>query len=542
MKRIQKLASFLMRPRRRGFSRIDFFVLLFLAAVTTVNMLVWTMQPSQLAAPAPAASNATAQSRSHTTALAIPQAPAVPATLAASQSPYDRNRVSARTMPAQAASTMDDCKNPGPFTQWLMQQLGTGWCHLVTKVDCTGGNYVTDPDCIEMGAVDQMDSKVVKLQGPFSGLNTVFFVTDPYITVAEPQVQDLWKAALTGVNAFCVVLLALTGLRIAVGGSVFRHANAIEMLPRILLALIAAQVSMGLMTVCVGINDYTTVAAYQYANGLDITTAQYNGQDIVTQTCNHWDALGGAAAGAALGSSVPVVGTLLGGIAGYLAGDAIGCNVNPYTTTWSQSLLSGQTPQNVTQGFSLGGILQIFQDAGNLLQTATEMLILALLGQMVVRLFYLDFYIITAPIGIAGMAWPGQPGQTVTRMWVHGFTSTLFTQFLQVMGLFVIRILAGAITSAIYASLSKYVGNNITNDSTLLWVVQIAQYWFLLRLPSLLSTGPGSPMNQMVSFGQTVTQLVQMNISEVIGEFQMVSSVAMMAGGALLSRMPFRGE
>jgi hypothetical protein len=513
MKRIQKIAGFLMRPRQRGFSRIDFFVLLFLAAVTTVNMLAWTMQPSQPAAPAYAISAATEQSRGHTTALAIPQAPAAPV---ASRAARAVDHAGALAIPRAQQAAKDACTSGNPIAV-LEEKLGYHCYNRATY--CSGGNYVTNTDCIMAGINDLNSSS--NIRDPFGSIDTIFLVTAPYVTVAQPQVIQLWQGVLTGVNAFCIVLLALTGVRIMLGGSVFRFANAIEMIPRILLALIAAQLSLGLMTVCIALNDYSIVAFYNYASTLQFT------QDNNTETQQCQQILDQIKSELQQG---------INPIANMFSNDVLlfafsGCPSDPEISGWEPTLQAAMNPPNSTGFGAIMNILEGVNDPTSMMEFITEVMVFMLLGQIVVRMLFLDFYIIVAPLGLGASAFPGRPGQTVTRMWIQGFTSTLFSQFLQVTALIVIRILGDGISEAISSSLVFYVGGN---HNMFLWLVQIAEYWFVLRIPSLLSTGPGSPMNLLVGFGQTISQLVQMQITQTLAESQEITSMATMGISSVL--------
>ncbi len=306
------------------------------------------------------------------------------------------------------------------------------------------------------------------------------------------------------------------------GGSVFRYASAIEVLPGILLALVAANLSLNIVALFLGLNNALTVDFYDQANKMPVTQAQFNGQDIVTKTCNHWDTVGGAALGALTNP--------IGIVAGAILGESLGCNVNPYVHNWQQILQSTTSPPNITGGASVTGFMFMFQSLSNLLQFITSILALMLMGQMVLRLFFIDLFIVTAPLGIGCWALPGRSGQSLTRLWLQGFFSTLFVQFLQVAALVVLRILIGAITSALYASFQSGVaGSAVNGDATLLWVIQIAQFWFLLRIPALLGT---APLNMLVNFGQTMAQTAQTAVAITAAELQFATSVGMSVVGS----------
>jgi len=485
MKLLQKIGSMLVRPPgKRGLSRVDLIVFLALGVIIVIDLIFHTLQPSSPAAVASPVKLASMQGVATTTQADLPDTHLSPASSsAASDSPYSF---------------------PSCYT-------------------ANGGG---------IGALPAAPNTI---KGPFgSGNDLLFFVTCPGLTTESNSIPTptLWTWVLVIVNASVFILFVLTGLRIMLGGSIFRYANAIEVLPSILLALLAANLSLSIITMSLQLNNDLVVQVYNQANNLAPTTAQYvDGNDIVTKTCNNWWTAGGAAVGGTIGTAIPipVVGSILGGIVGGFVGHTIGCDVDPHVTNWNDGLNNSLDPNNVTGGASLTGLSLLFKSMTNLLEFVTGTLALMLMGQMVVRLLLLNFYIILAPLGIGAWALPGRTGQSLTRMWLQGFFATLFSQFLQVVGLIVIRLLIGAITSGIYASFNN---SAVNNDATLLWVIQIAQYWFLIRIPTLLGA---SATNMVVSFGQQMGQLTQTAVMMTAMEVQFVSSVAMSAIGSAAS-------
>src|SRR5262249_36834670 len=140
-------------------------------------------------------------------------------------------------------------------------------------------------------------------------------------------------------------------------------------------------------------------------------------------------------------------------------------------------------------------------DALKLMLTVTALMLLA---QAIVRLFYLDFYIVLAPLGIAAWALPGRVGQPLTRSWFQGFLSTIFVQFLQVVAIVVTEL----VLSGFAGYLSSPTGGRILDGSVLrnqdlLQILNITFLWFIMRIPSLLNA---APMRGMMEVGQTMSQ------------------------------------
>jgi hypothetical protein len=448
MKFVQKSGSMLLKlikpPEKRGLRRLDLIVFLSLGAIITANLLYHALQPSSALA-------------SSTKIASVQGAPA--------------NTHSPSAVPM----------NP------LDPTAPTGF-----------------PGCHDNAGLEQPD----KLKGPFGANDLLFFVTCPGLTTGQSIVSTLWEWARNIVNAFMVVLFILAGLRIMLGGSVLRYANAIEVLPAILLALVAANISLNIMSLSLDLNNGLVAEVYNRANDLQPTTAQFSEDSIETKTCNNWWTIGGG---------------LLRGIPGALLGYSIGCNINPHVTNWNEQLQQSLDVPNPTGGLSFTGISYLFSSITNLLGFITGIIALMLVGQMIIRLFLLNFYIILAPLGIGAWAMPGRSGQALTRLWLQGFFATLFSQFLQVVGLIVIRLLTGVITSGIYAGFHD---SAINGDATLLWIIQIAQFWFLLRIPTLIGA---TSTNMIISFGQTMSQLAQTAVMLTAMEVQFVSSIAISA-------------
>ncbi|BCL80638.1 hypothetical protein ccbrp13_31030 [Ktedonobacteria bacterium brp13] len=149
-----------------------------------------------------------------------------------------------------------------------------------------------------------------------------------------------------------------------------------------------------------------------------------------------------------------------------------------------------------------------------------------LLTQLIIRMFFIDFYIILSPIGIAASALPGRSGQSLTRLWLSGFLSSIFVQFLQVVALIVIEVLI----AAMFSSLRNLLDPNFISNANLELILKIAALWFIVRIPSLLGT---APMSTMVQTGQAMTQAATAIATTQIAEVQAGMSAASSAGGAV---------
>ncbi|GHO78877.1 hypothetical protein KSD_66480 [Ktedonobacter sp. SOSP1-85] len=161
------------------------------------------------------------------------------------------------------------------------------------------------------------------------------------------------------------------------------------------------------------------------------------------------------------------------------------------------------------------------QKLGDFTQMMAKILALMFLGQMIIRLFFINLYIITAPLGIACWALPGKVGQPVARLWLHGFISTVMVQFLMVVALIVIQVLLGNMLAFVGGDPQHPIGN--LSDGTLGDIMRIACLWFVARIPSLIGN---APMRTLTATGQMMGYAVGTTISMQITQFQMITQVA----------------
>lgn len=163
------------------------------------------------------------------------------------------------------------------------------------------------------------------------------------------------------------------------------------------------------------------------------------------------------------------------------------------------------------------------QDLSNGLKIILKVMALMLMAQMIIRLFFIIFYIVTAPLGLACWALPGKVGQSVTNLWLKGFISTVMVQFVMVVALIVMQMMAGAILHFVATPLTTSdrmdYGPGQLDVFTLLKLMCLCFFWFLIRIPSLLGT---APMRTMTMAGQAMAQAVSATIAIQIAEAQFV--------------------
>lgn len=200
------------------------------------------------------------------------------------------------------------------------------------------------------------------IQTPF-GIGSLLYFTDPNLTVNAPGVSPLWEVGLFVVDGFMVFLIMINGIRIIMSGSIFRYADVAETLPRVILALVAAHLSLLFIDFFASLSNALCNYLVTSANGIN-------------------------------------TGTNLAAFFGFHL---------PQPTFWDLI------------GFHLVELIQLIIEVILFLFQLT--LALMLFAQLITRIILIDLYIVFSAPCIACWALPGRSGQPVTRTWLQGFLS-----------------------------------------------------------------------------------------------------------------------
>ncbi len=213
--------------------------------------------------------------------------------------------------------------------------------------------------------------------------------TDPGITSNNPQIKIAWGGVLGMADLLLVLFIMINGIRISLGGVGFRYADALEALPRTILAFAAAHLSLLFVALLIDLNNALCqsilVVARQnnlaYTGGLTITDLVKQGITLLIELI-----------GWILGSFIPYVGEVLQGTA---------------ATAFIASFVV----------FLIDLTLMIFY------------LFLAI--QLLIRIALINLLLILAPLGFASWALPQGSGQGLTRIWLNATFASILVQFLQ---------------------------------------------------------------------------------------------------------------
>ncbi|GHO78880.1 hypothetical protein KSD_66510 [Ktedonobacter sp. SOSP1-85] len=463
----------------------------------------------------------------------LPRTPVSPAQAAPSQK--KQGSQTSLAIPAIPHSTQD-VKPPPPSQDPQPSPQCTTGEHL--DGSCLEGIFNDDGDTYKNSVKDPNNKSPVL--NPLADNSALFFYTPYKYTVDNSQVRQLWTGILIIVDAFIALMLMLNGIRVIFSGMVFRFDKAVEELPGIFLAIIAAHLSITIVMAFLGLNNILVYDTYQWSSkyifqsngiaasegnnpytvnivigaGHDKTPEYDNLPDDLKKDCPYtapWD---------------DIVNTFFK-------------DHHWFGTYYCKNLPTDAIVRSIIiqNDLNFTDLFDNLQDLSNGLKIILKVMALMLMAQMIIRLFFIIFYIVTAPLGLACWALPGKIGQSVTNQWLKGFISTVMVQFVMVVALIIMQMMAGAIlhfvTNPITTVDRMDIGPGQLDIFTLLKLMCLCFFWFLIRIPSLLGT---APTRSMVLAGQGMAQAVGATIAIQIAEaqfvIQSVSSVASIAASA----------
>jgi hypothetical protein len=309
------------------------------------------------------------------------------------------------------------------------------------------GNCYPDGTTYDNGTAPT--SKSVK--NPIADDSLLFF-TRPDLTVGQSGVQKLWAGGVAIVDVFIVLLISLNAVRIMTTGSMFSYADVAESLPRVLVGIIAAHISLALIGILLGLNNGLCGAFLNWAEGLH--------------------------AGA---KNLPHDGNI------------------SFTSVFSDAWKGFVNSLGFTSMFNPGSIVTslLMVLPRMILELVALTMSLMLFAQLIIRLFLIDlFTVISAPC-LACWGLPGRSGQPITSFWLKGTMGAVLSQVLQTAGIIVSQFIFDDILTIVQAKepgFFAFTDAVVGGVSLVQLVVYIAMLWFILRLPSLFSLNPSARM------------------------------------------------
>jgi hypothetical protein len=227
-------------------------------------------------------------------------------------------------------------------------------------------------------------------------------------------VQPLFSIMLGLGYALIVPSIILIGYQFLWMSWTFRQANALEMIPRLLLSIMAVSVSWAIVTTLLGLSNQLNVAVVSLHTTLGYPTSHLNSLDLTYTLDGENDPA------SFRGIVVPI--------------SRWGCAANDFVAILGEKLaadLAAFVP-------FVGGMLKLalgIADAIEVLKRIGEFVALImsimLCTQVFVRIVFVNYYILMAPVAFGCWALPGGVGQKVVQQWFKGFSTLLLTQGIQ---------------------------------------------------------------------------------------------------------------
>ena len=276
--------------------------------------------------------------------------------------------------------------------------------------------------------------------------NGLLVVTNPAVTSENPQVRTIWWVMIAIVYAFIFLLFIVAGYRVMMGAVGFRYADALESIPRILLALLGASFSLVFVSFFIALDNSLC--------------------HVVSDAVDRFGLIPATFGFPSSNDAIQNVGNILKTIASVFIGGFDGNNL-------------------------IGAILVI----------VIFVFLLMVSVQLFVRLALLNLLIMLSPLGFACWALPQGGGQQLTKLWMNAFFATVMVQFLQW------TCYAGG--SAAFAGLNATIFGGIGLPSPTLQVTEVAILWLVLKIPGWLGNTVVSTMGEgSRAVSSTISQTV----------------------------------
>jgi hypothetical protein len=273
------------------------------------------------------------------------------------------------------------------------------------------------------------------------------FQTDMGLTSDNGGVDSLLKGVEGIVGSILVIAFSIAGYKILGGSIGFRYADALETLPRTILAVIAALLSLTFVDFVIQLNNGLCNVMLSFVPQASRVVTVF-----VVPSQNWLIYLVGfilanvAMIIAALIIALPGVGTLFGAAVAGILGTA-GALVYLLSFRWA-----------------IVAILSIM-----------------LAVQLAMRMILIDIFVVLSPLAIVCWAFPIRSLQEIARAWCMGFLKTVFVQFVQVT-----CICIGMMT--IPSPNLSNIGQIFTGTNLMGFIGPVAILWLTVRMPRIIGS------------------------------------------------------
>jgi hypothetical protein len=303
--------------------------------------------------------------------------------------------------------------------------------------------------------------------GTYNGGGTAF-QTDMGLTSDNSGVDTLLNGVEGVVGGILVITFLIAGYKILGGSIGFRYADALETIPRTVLAVIAALLSLTFVDFIIQLNNALCSAMLSFVPQSSRVVT------VFVVPSQNW--------------LIYLVGFIIANIAMLIAG-----------------LIIALPGVGELFGAAVAGILG---PAGALVYLLSfrwaivAILSIMLAVQLAMRMILIDIFVVLSPLAIVCWAFTIRSLQEIARAWCMGFLKTVFVQFLQVTCISI-----GMMT--IPSPNLSDIGRIFTGSNLMGFIGPVAILWLTVRMPRIIGS---SGLSTVEAAGHAVGRAVSVGV------------------------------
>ncbi|GCF06797.1 hypothetical protein KDI_03610 [Dictyobacter arantiisoli] len=313
------------------------------------------------------------------------------------------------------------------------------------------------------------DCSIVQSTGSdvLTGAHGLLGETPAASTFQAPAVANAWQSMLTIVGALFTFALVVAGYQVLLGPFSSRYVNLSEAAGRVIIAGIAAVASLYVIGLLIALTNGLSV----FVEGLQFGGG--NGGSVIASILQFF------------GIQTVRVGTPSG---------QWGCNVQQFLgnifnlSIYNLQAANKQITADQQSVLVYGDISTIVNHLTDYIMT---LLTVVLAIQLMIRLVFLNGYIIISPLMIFCNALPGDTGASLMRHWLKDFLALLFVQVLQLFAVVALGMFFAAAQTAF--------GNDPWSQAMIGKMAPVVGLMIVLRVPKLLNSTATSVLSSISS-------------------------------------------
>lgn len=312
-----------------------------------------------------------------------------------------------------------------------------------------------------------------------------FLNTFPMDTFNLKGVQDLKPYTMAIGLLLLTPVLIMIGYQVMLGGIVFKYANALQAIPRLVMGVGILVVSFLMTEMLITITNTINQGIVALHQALPYPNTTINGTPIAYTLGGDTDPT------SYRGIVMPM--------------SRWGCAANKFmailAVKFVMDVLASIIPLFGNLVHLAGTIATFFMFIESIGEFALMVMSIMLWAQVLVRIVLLNYYILIAPIAFGCWALPGGYGQNVVGQWSKGFFSVLAIQVIQVFIITTMPLIIPVLPSIPADSFGLMEG-------ILTQLPPVIVLWMTLRAPSILGTTTAKAVTQAGSVAGGVVTAV----------------------------------